>query len=259
MAWKKRRPQNDQRANLRGGGFVAIPHVVVDSPAWRGLSVRARAVLIELARKHNGYNNGKIGMSYRDVGAAIGTSSFRVIANAFAELIKSGFVAVEADALVWQRMAREYRITWLPTGEPPHQKPATEEYRRISGADAVSADQGKSADPVLAGKKSFDDAASARVAQKRQKSVDQPKVSADPVSSHILSHTQAPKRDVGDGYGSSPPTPTGWLNKGRRVRHAKFGLGNVVRLLATGAIEVQFDDEEAGSTRHVRSFCLAAA
>jgi hypothetical protein len=42
------------------GGFVALPYSVLDSEAWQHCSARAAALLIELARQHNGKNNGHL-------------------------------------------------------------------------------------------------------------------------------------------------------------------------------------------------------
>jgi hypothetical protein len=42
------------------GGFVALPFAVIDSAAYRGLSVHARALLIEIARQLRGDNNGML-------------------------------------------------------------------------------------------------------------------------------------------------------------------------------------------------------
>jgi hypothetical protein len=42
------------------GAFVALPFTVLDSEAYRGLSVHARALLIEIARQLRGDNNGML-------------------------------------------------------------------------------------------------------------------------------------------------------------------------------------------------------
>jgi hypothetical protein len=221
----KRKPQNDQRANLRGKGFVALPHVLLDSPAWRRLSPRARAVLIELLKDHNGYNNGNIGKSYREIGKAIGTSNFRTIANAITELVKYGFVAIEADALVWERHAREYRITFLPTGQPPHRKPPTDDWRAFSGDTAVSADDGQSAVPASAGKKKFDVAASARIAKKRQFSVEASKSTAVAVSSNICKPYPPAQSGRDNGGGNSAELCTNpALSQEQQDRRAAIGI-----------------------------------
>ncbi len=47
-------------ATRDSGGFVAIPWSVLDSPAYQGLSMHARALLLEIARQLRGDNNGSL-------------------------------------------------------------------------------------------------------------------------------------------------------------------------------------------------------
>ena len=61
----RRKSKSDQRADTRGGGFTGLPHVVHDSDAYRHLDLWARAVLAQVIRRFNGYNNGKIAISQR--------------------------------------------------------------------------------------------------------------------------------------------------------------------------------------------------
>jgi hypothetical protein len=42
------------------GRYFALPHAVLDSPAFTGCSAQARALLLELCRQHNGSNNGRL-------------------------------------------------------------------------------------------------------------------------------------------------------------------------------------------------------
>jgi hypothetical protein len=73
------------------------PHVrlyrwMLDSPAYLSLTCPARAVLIEIARGHDGTNNGRLGLSIRRASErcriARGTAQ-----RAFAELQERGFIA----------------------------------------------------------------------------------------------------------------------------------------------------------------------
>ena len=43
-----------------------IPHIVLNSAAFRSCKPAERAILIELIYRHNGYNNGHIALSARD-------------------------------------------------------------------------------------------------------------------------------------------------------------------------------------------------
>ena len=157
----------------------------MDSAAWRHASLRARAILLELVKRHNGYNNGKIGMSQREMSVAIGSASFGTVAKATAELIQHGFVDLAWEGEAWARKAREFRITWLPTGEPPHLKPATDDWRAFSGATTGIAAKAVPATAGVAGHKFPATAVVAARDRKRLKTVDQPNGAATPVSAHI--------------------------------------------------------------------------
>jgi len=47
------------------GGYVAMPWAVLDSEAYRGCSLAAKALLFEIARQHNGENNGHLQASQK--------------------------------------------------------------------------------------------------------------------------------------------------------------------------------------------------
>ena len=81
-----------RRTNKR----IDAPHVrlyrwLLDSRAYLSLSCPARAVLIEIARGYDGFNNGRIGLSIRKVAErcniAPGTAK-----RAFEELQERGFI-----------------------------------------------------------------------------------------------------------------------------------------------------------------------
>jgi hypothetical protein len=42
------------------GRFLRLTHDILNSPAWEGLSAQARAVLIQIAKRYNGKNNGRL-------------------------------------------------------------------------------------------------------------------------------------------------------------------------------------------------------
>lgn len=208
---KGRRSHNDQRANLRGKGFVAIPHVVMESSAWQHASLRARCILLELVKRHNGYNNGRIAMSQREMSVAIGSTSFRDIARATAEMMELGFVSLQWEGDTWARKAREFRITWLPTGEHPHQKPATDDWKAFSGATTVSAAKAVSATTVSAARKFPATTVSAAKEQKWRKTVTDLNGAATTVSAHICKPYPAAAEQAGEqgvGPSSSPSEST---------------------------------------------------
>jgi hypothetical protein len=80
------------RPNSIGGQFAAHPIDMMESPAWRALSLSARRCLerieIELAH-HGGRDNGKLPVTNRDFAAYV---SMGAIKSALAELVALGFV-----------------------------------------------------------------------------------------------------------------------------------------------------------------------
>ncbi|MGE3745631.1 MAG: hypothetical protein AB7G25_07985 [Sphingomonadaceae bacterium] len=186
----RRKNQPDQRAMTRGAGFTGLPHVVQDSEAHRNLSLWARAILMEILRRFNGYNNGRIAISQRELAHALNTTNFRKIGTAIAELIKHGMIDVQIEGEWKQRQAREYRITFISTGDHTRHVQATEDYRSWSQPvkfcdDDVSARKGQSADDVSARREKAADDVSARIASHQRKTANPENVAADDVSSLI--------------------------------------------------------------------------
>jgi DNA-binding transcriptional MocR family regulator len=99
---------------------------MLDSPAYLSLTCSARAVLIEIARGHDGTNNGRLGLSIRRASErcniARGTAQ-----RAFAELQERGFVDCMTKGAFSRKAlhATEWRLTWWGcdvTGELPSKK-----------------------------------------------------------------------------------------------------------------------------------------
>lgn len=149
---RKKRLQADHRADLRGKRFIGLPMVVKDSEAFRSLSLMERCVLIEILAKFNGYNNGAIVISHRQIAEELGNSNYGKISRAIAVLIERGFLDIATEAVWKKRTAREYRLTFISSGKPPFGRPATNEYLswRKNDAATASAGQAKSADAVSA-------------------------------------------------------------------------------------------------------------
>ena len=112
-----------------GGNFYMVPRRVQDSVAWRCMSLRARVVLQVMQARHDGFNNGRIGISIHDIGAAIGDQNHGANSKAVAELIDKGFVECTTDANRHQSKVRAYRLTFVSTGEGKRVQPATHEYK----------------------------------------------------------------------------------------------------------------------------------
>jgi hypothetical protein len=111
-----------------GGNFFQTPRRLIDSVAWRELSGRAAKVLMLFQSRHNGYNNGKIGFSIHAISAALGNQNHASTAKAVVELIQKGFIECTSDADRRLSKAREYRLTFIPSGERSRCQRATHEY-----------------------------------------------------------------------------------------------------------------------------------
>lgn len=84
--------RNQKRSNTHGGKhYVQLPEWLLASPAWRGLSIGARALYVELKRKYRGGNNGDIRLSHRDAAALLGLHR-NSVGKLFRELEDAGFI-----------------------------------------------------------------------------------------------------------------------------------------------------------------------
>lgn len=147
--------QADCRANNRGGRWAGIPICVIESPAYRGLGLWARAILTEIVARMNGYNNGSIAISLTEICTALGNSNRGKAAKAIAELMQHGFIDVTTEGDRKERLAREYRLTFVNTVSNGKFVAATEDYRnwtpqpQKSGGNASLPVRGKTGNASL--------------------------------------------------------------------------------------------------------------
>ena len=111
----KRAQRKAEKPDARGGTYLLLPHCLLTSAAFRTASPRAVKVLLAICLKHNGFNNGRIAMSARDLAVAVDCQNHAANGEALAECILRGFLALESDFPKGKRLAREYRITFVPT------------------------------------------------------------------------------------------------------------------------------------------------
>lgn len=159
-------------ADTRGGRWVGIPHCVMESEAYRDLSLFARAVLGELVRVFDGCNNGKIAISQREIAHRLKNSNYRKISIAYADLQSHGFIEIEFDGEWATTLAREVRLTFISSGSYRNPIPATNDYLHFQKkcADDVSADRDDYADASSSTAKKSADDVSARILAHRRKS-----------------------------------------------------------------------------------------
>jgi len=112
------------RSKARGSGtsgYIKLQWHLYRSQGWHDLSVFARLAYIELVNRHNGRNNGSIGLSARSLGECIGCDK-ATASRALRELEDAGFIETTKIGSFSKRdqRASEYRLLILPcdvTGE----------------------------------------------------------------------------------------------------------------------------------------------
>jgi len=140
---KRRTRRTELREGVKGG-YVPLPWVVLDSPAYQTLTATAKALLIEIARQHNPHsgNNGSlaIGRAYL---ASRGFNSPHAVQRALDELQKHRLIVRTFHgtksrgpsrwALTWHSLSYDsdnmdiardefVRNDFLLWGQPPEQK-----------------------------------------------------------------------------------------------------------------------------------------
>lgn len=93
-----------------GGRFVALPNILLDSPAYLSMSFSARALLIDLARQYTGSNNGKLVVCDKALRPR-GWTSKTTIHKAKAELLATGFLC-ETRKGQKPNKASWFALTW---------------------------------------------------------------------------------------------------------------------------------------------------
>lgn len=99
--------------------FIRISMQLFHSPAYRSLSLNARALLIELESLYNGSNNGDIFLSIDDARDRLGLGDDATAIKAFNELTTAKFIVKTVDSSFAVKAshrprARRWRLTWYP-------------------------------------------------------------------------------------------------------------------------------------------------
>jgi len=103
----KRRPPKEPVA----GYYTPIPHALLDSSAFQGTSYRAKALLFELLRQHNGTNNGHLHLA-TDWLKRRGWCSHDAIQKGKAELQERGLI-VKTRAGGLRMGPDRFALTWV--------------------------------------------------------------------------------------------------------------------------------------------------
>ena len=97
--------------NVTTGATVRVPWSVIDSQAFTGASFSAKALLIDLVRQSNGFNNGRMQACYAWLNQR-GWSSKATIWKAAAELTERGLIVRTRQGGL-KAGASWYACTWL--------------------------------------------------------------------------------------------------------------------------------------------------
>lgn len=110
------------RSSVRdSGGFLALPWVVLDSPAYLQLSHPARSLLLDIARQFVIDNNGRLLASFRYLKTR-GWTSVDTISRAKKELIDAGLL-YETVKGHRPNKASWYAVTWFNLDRIPGYDP----------------------------------------------------------------------------------------------------------------------------------------
>lgn len=94
------------------GAYSVIPHAVLDSNAFTGASLKAKALLYDLIRQLNGYNNGHLQLTTSWLKKR-GWNSNDTIQSAKNELIERG-LAIQTRQGGRNLYCSWYAVTWIP-------------------------------------------------------------------------------------------------------------------------------------------------
>jgi hypothetical protein len=125
--------KKSKRRREGGLAHVRVHLWVMETAAWKSLTPKARAVLVEVASRYFGTNNGRIALSVRDAAEACNINK-DTAAKAFKELIEKGFLVCKSPGGFSLKMRHATEWLWTEhrddvTGELPrktfvHWRPA---------------------------------------------------------------------------------------------------------------------------------------
>jgi hypothetical protein len=142
---KRRHPRADHVADTRRDGWIGLPKVVADSPAFLALSPFDRAVFMEILREFNGFNNGEIAITYEKIGVRLKGQNKALpnngrIARAIVRLVEHGLLGEPTPGSWLQRLSREYRLTFISSGKAPPFQRATNDYLHWTPREKITGD-----------------------------------------------------------------------------------------------------------------------
>ena len=104
--------KNRKAPERYSGGYSLIPHDVLDSPAYTSCSPRAKALLIDVARQHNGRNNGHMQLTQTWL-ARRGWKSVDQINKGWRELVQHNLIYQTKQGGL-NNGPNFFALTWYP-------------------------------------------------------------------------------------------------------------------------------------------------
>jgi hypothetical protein len=108
------RSRAKQTGRRESGTHFALPHAVMASPSYRGLSAHAVKLLCDLGGQYNGYNNGDSCAAWR-IMQPLGWRSRDTLGRALAELLQAGMI--EKTRQGGLNRCSLYALTWCAIDE----------------------------------------------------------------------------------------------------------------------------------------------
>lgn len=108
------------KGRAENGSFVALPHALLESPAFTSLTGTELKVLFGLAGQYRGNNNGNLSASHTQA-KAWGVSSKTSLANALDQLQQLGLIIRTREGVFLNPGGRcaLYALAWLPIHDCP--------------------------------------------------------------------------------------------------------------------------------------------
>ncbi|WP_172152069.1 hypothetical protein [Pseudomonas tumuqii] len=108
------------KGRAEGGGFIALPHALYDSPAFTSLSGTEHKVLLGLMRQYRGKNNGNLSASHTQA-KVWGVGSKTSLAKALDRLQQLDLIIRTREGVFLNPGGRcaLYALTWLRIDDCP--------------------------------------------------------------------------------------------------------------------------------------------
>lgn len=108
------------KGRKESGSFIALPHALIDHPDFASLTPTALKVLLWLARRYNGHNNGDLSVTASQI-KPFGVGSTASLSKALKELQAKRLIVRTREGFFQKQNPRcsLYALTWKPIDECP--------------------------------------------------------------------------------------------------------------------------------------------